>query len=143
MKLQWIKKNKKKCFIQDGIIKYTLSLTPFPKCICMKNDQFCKHLQYYFSEIIKLEKWKINMLDIHYIKEKITTENLNYSHVTELCYQYLKENDCGICLEALEIDRIYKCNTCKKMVHYPCFKNWVKRNNKKNCIYCNTEINLF
>ena len=100
MNLQWIKKNKKKCFIQDGIIKYTLSLTPFPKCICMKNDQFCKHLQYYFSEIIKLEKWKINMLDIHEIKEKITTTNLNYSQVTELCYQYLKENDCGICLEA-------------------------------------------
>lgn len=143
MKLQWIKKNKKKCFIQDGIIKYTLFLKEFPKCICMKDNQFCKHLKYYFSEVIGLERWKIEMLDINYIKEKINKENLQYAYITDLCLDYLKENDCGICLEALEIDRIYKCLTCKKIVHYHCFKSWVNKNKKKNCIYCNTEINLF
>ena len=135
--LQFIKKNKKVSYIKDGIISYTLFLNGFPKCICMKDNNFCKHLNYYFYQIIGLEQWKINMLEISEIKDKINEKNTDYQYISNICIEYLQENDCGICLDPLSKGELYRCEFCKKMFHYKCFEKWVKRNNKTNCIYCN------
>ena len=81
-KLFFIKKNKKTSYIQDGIVKYTIFLKGFPKCICMKDNNLCKHINYYFSDIIGLEQWKINMLESkiykahQFSKIKLTADGL-------------------------------------------------------------------
>ena len=142
-KYYFIKKNKNTSYIQDGIVKYTIFLKGFPKCICMKDNNLCKHINYYFSDIIGLEQWKINMLEIPEVKEKVIEKGIEYKYITDICLEYLEDNDCGICLENLIKGELYRCEFCKKMIHYKCFKDWNKRNNKKNCIYCNQEVSLF
>ena len=139
-----IQKNKNTFYIQDGIIRYSIYLKNFPSCICMKNNKLCKHIKYYFSEIIGLQQWKIDMLEIYEIKERLTGKDLEYKFITDTCLKYLEENDCGICLESLSKNELYNCKYCKKIVHYKCFKDWIKKNNnKQKCIYCNQEIILF
>ena len=83
------------------------------------------------------------MLEIPEIKDRVMEKGIEYNHITDICLEYLEGNDCGICLESLIKGELYRCEFCKKMIHYKCFKDWVKRNKKKNCIYCNQEVLLF
>lgn len=135
----FIKKNKNTCFIKDGLIKYKILLNKFPKCICMKNDDFCDHLIFYLNNIIGLDETTIYLLENKDLKQELSNIELNENNILETCNNFLKNNDCGICLDNLLNNQLYKCNYCKKISHLKCIQQWIKKNNIQ-CIYCKKDM---
>ena len=63
----------------------------------------------------------------------------NENNILETCNNYLKNNDCPICLDNLLNNQLYKCNYCKKISHLKCIQQWIKKNNIQ-CIYCKKDM---
>ena len=65
----FIKKNKNTFFIKDGLIKYKITLNKFPKCICMKNNDFCDHLKFYLQ--IKKDSMRFELTTLSCLRFQI------------------------------------------------------------------------
>ena len=136
------KKNKgldlTKFIIQDGLIKFNVSFSPFPLCCCNSNNiSFCPHILKILIEYFKITPEIISYLHIPKLYNelvellKLNDNNLNYDEIltSSLCDYF--EDECGICCEKLLHKkykmRLFKCEICSKYVHTACMEQWYRQ----------------
>ena len=137
--------------VQDGIIRYNVTIKPHLRCQCTNKNIYCNHILYVLHWVLGLDIFSITFLDnIDIYKYFCSMKSIINVELENFIINKLKNTECGICLEFLlkddvktyDIKKWFICGRCKNVVHSRCMNLWLETCSKSNpeinrgCIYC-------
>lgn len=121
---------------------------------CSVKGLLCKHISFVVCKVLNIFDanfftvkqmtvsqidWISNKLkESHSWKDKDLSVKYVNSEFKENTYNLNKQENCPICLNAFNEDRVLSCPNCKQHIHRDCMKMWLEYND--TCIFCRSKI---
>ena len=144
-----LKKKKNTWIIKEGFFKFNMNINEL-KCSCLHNKDYCNHLIDFLMEnnidliccffILTNNQTK----ELYHNNHNSKDNNHNSKDINKIIIESIDE--CIICLDNIDlfnIENIFICEQCNKIIHNKCLQKWMKTNMDGNnkCPHCKNIIN--
>jgi hypothetical protein len=141
-------------YVNDGIINWTVILSPTIKCSCGGGNRiYCGHIYHILHNTLDIPIETLVLFTEDSTITKYFSDNIATSRdIKEKMIQFAEEIYdkieciCGYKLndaDSISPRSIFACNRCHKICHANCMESWCSRRSKseeKGCVYCRDKV---